>query len=77
MGETQKEANNDDKIDDGSFDEDKSKKTKSQNESADIDSSDDEQGDDDNDATGIKLKSRKMDETEYDDPEDVEEINDG
>ncbi|XP_017486749.1 PREDICTED: DNA-directed RNA polymerase I subunit RPA1 [Rhagoletis zephyria] len=43
--------------------------------SADVDSSDDENNDDD-DATGRKFKSRKEDENEYDDPEDVEEIKD-
>lgn len=72
MGETQKEDSaNDDKLDSG--------EAVAQKETAnnDNDSSDDEQGEVDNDATGVKLKSRKMDENEYDDPDDAEEVNDG
>nr|XP_014089551.1 DNA-directed RNA polymerase I subunit RPA1 [Bactrocera oleae] len=41
-----------------------------------VDSSDDEQANDDDDATGRKFKTRKQDETEYDDPEVLEEIKD-
>ncbi|CAD6991779.1 unnamed protein product [Ceratitis capitata] len=52
-----------------------SRKGKSTN-SVEVDSSDDENANDDVDATGTKLKSRKQDETEYDDPEDLEEIQD-
>lgn len=72
MGETQKEDSaNDDKLDSG--------EAVAQKETAnnDNDSSDDEQGEVDNDATGVKLKSRKMDENEYDDPDEAEEVNDG
>ncbi|XP_067615853.1 DNA-directed RNA polymerase I subunit RPA1 isoform X2 [Eurosta solidaginis] len=43
----------------------------------DLDSSDDENmNDEDNDALGSKLKARKQDETEYDDPEDLDELKD-
>jgi len=31
---------------------------------------------DDDDATGVKLKQRKIDENDYDDPDDVEELHD-
>uniref|UniRef100_T1PI48 DNA-directed RNA polymerase n=1 Tax=Musca domestica TaxID=7370 RepID=T1PI48_MUSDO len=71
VGETQKEDSaNDDKLDSG--------EAVAQKETAnnDNDSSDDEQGEVDNDATGVKLKSRKMDENEYDDPDEAEEVND-
>ncbi|XP_016947411.1 DNA-directed RNA polymerase I subunit RPA1 [Drosophila biarmipes] len=40
----------------------------------DDDSSDDNA--DDDDATGVKLKQRKLDENDYDDPDDVEELHD-
>ncbi|XP_075169735.1 RNA polymerase I subunit RpI1 [Haematobia irritans] len=74
MGETQKDdAAHDDKLDAG---DDTTKSQKESLNNNDNDSSDDEQGEVDNDATGVKLKSRKMDETEYDDPDEAEEIND-
>lgn len=85
MGESKsEESKNDEKLDAGDCDDTsgangKTKRSKT-NLSADNDndSSDEEQGNDDgDDATGLKLKSRKMDETEYDDPDDVEELTDG
>ncbi|KNC24906.1 DNA-directed RNA polymerase I subunit RPA1 [Lucilia cuprina] len=82
MDDNQKEdSNNDDKIDgdDGENTSDSNKKSKT-NEATndnDKDSSDEEDGNDDgDDATGIKLKSRKVDETEYDDPDDADELKD-
>ena len=82
LGETQKDDKHGDKKLDGDDNEanDVTEKRKASNLSNDNDndSSDEEQANDDgDDATGIKLKSRKLDETEYDDPDDVDELLDG
>ena len=82
LGETQKDDKHGDKKLDGDDNEanDATEKRKTSNLSNDNDndSSDEEQANDDgDDTTGIKLKSRKLDETEYDDPDDVEELLDG
>ncbi|XP_053969844.1 DNA-directed RNA polymerase I subunit RPA1 [Anastrepha ludens] len=72
-----KESNDKDLDEDESRNEvsDHFKKDKSTN-GGEVDSSDDENANDDDDATGRKFKSRKQDETEYDDPEELEEIKD-
>lgn len=83
MGEKSKEdANNDEKLDGENGDNELGNNKNSQSNvnanDNDNDSSDEEQANDDgDDATGIKLKSRKVDETEYDDPDDAEEQMDG
>lgn len=78
MGETLNgDSNNKDLEDADDESNNKNKYFDNPKENADNDnSSEDEQGDED-DATGIKLKLRKIDETEYDDPDDVEEVKDG
>lgn len=81
MGGTQKEDSNTKKLDDDDNevnDVSEKRMPSTVSNDNDNDSSDEEQANDDgDDATGIKLKSRKLDETEYDDPEDVEELLDG
>lgn len=79
-----KDPESDEKLDADIDEVDRSETTKKSRPNASgndnsIDSSDDEQAnnDDADDATGIKLKSRKVDETEYDDPEEAEKELDG
>lgn len=82
MDDTQKDDTNDDgKLDGIDCENDfrgKNKKSKSNFSTNDNDSSDDELANDELEyANGNKLKSRKVDETEYDDPDEVDELLDG
>ncbi|KAH8348172.1 hypothetical protein KR084_004956 [Drosophila pseudotakahashii] len=66
-----KDADRDDDHDLDNADDVAGPKPKANND----DDSSDDNGDDD-DATGVKLKQRKLDENDYDDPDDVEELHD-